>query len=810
MMSPGGGFGGGMSPSGAGGFGNTAATMAFDLEQTLDGPPSFDKALKAHQKQTSLAADDTLNFGAEDEELEQMDHEIFEPLNSFDPDMRELLIDTVNEKVRRILSLDPSKFENGKLPFGLRPDKKSNIEEELEAEIRKLNARIKELEEERDRYKQEAEELRRKIEEMRKRAGLPPEEHEPQVVQQAPPPQQIQRAGRGPAPPKEEVEAPPPQQLVVEGLTEKEVQKRIAEACKELNAKIAMLEAQLKQKNKEIEDLRKRLMEAMKPKKEKKEKVEEPEPEEEGPDETLPLKRRIRELEEQLRKSEKDREAAEDAMKELQRLLDEERSKPPPPPAVQKVVQKVDAPPEVDTFAVRKAQELLYKVLMKAGKELQVPPSDGGQAAVQKLLGDDPEHVKVKVKKGKTKAQAEAELCDQATPALEEWTSEILQAFEGLRKRIYDLENKPPKIIKEVVEKEAPVVKMKEESPREGKCYKKEHDGMEKRIKELEDEIARLLLTIDELRRRIEQLQAIPMDPDEEETVKSIMTKVGLQELAEASAGGGQKLKGVFERLYQDSVQRIQRYGMVRERMLLATKAYNSVVSSMGAGQPDPNAIPDFERLNETTRATLSGMWYNTEKIFKRCCEHAMSQGVEHTLLRTQGRKDLMGDLAELDTGAGLTDELPKARRTRDRLPGRRGERPQKLAGAAPTKAGKDAGTPTSQSFTSYVAQLREAQTTTARGEEFNRSSDKVMASPDRRVPSRQESAAALDNFKTLREACAPSSAGSAGNLSASRSLPALPRGRGYMQGADSPEAPLGKLPFSPSQFSAAVDARSP
>merc|ERR1719401_1572739 len=105
------------------------------------------------------------------------------------------------------------------------------------------------------------------------------------------------------------------------------------------------------------------------------------------------------------------------------------------------------------------------------------------------------------------------------------------------------------------------------------------------------------------------------MDPDEEDVVKSIMEKVGLKDLAEAS-GNGPKLKGVFERLYQDSVQRIQRYGMVRERMLLATKAYNSVIAGMGPGHPDPDAIPDFERLNETTRATLQGMWYNVEKIF--------------------------------------------------------------------------------------------------------------------------------------------------------------------------------------------------
>merc|ERR550532_401017 len=104
--------------------------------------------------------------------MEQMDHELFEPLDDFDEDMREILIDCVNEKVRRILSLDPSKFQNGKLPFGLRPDKMSASEEELEKEIRKLNARIDALEEERDRFRKEAEALRRQIDAMRRRFGV--------------------------------------------------------------------------------------------------------------------------------------------------------------------------------------------------------------------------------------------------------------------------------------------------------------------------------------------------------------------------------------------------------------------------------------------------------------------------------------------------------------------------------------------------------------------------------------------------------------------------------------------------------------
>merc|ERR1719262_205688 len=57
------------------------------------------------------------------EDLDIIDNEMFEPLATLDDEMKEICIDIVNEKVRRILSIDPTKFKGGKLPFGLRPDK---------------------------------------------------------------------------------------------------------------------------------------------------------------------------------------------------------------------------------------------------------------------------------------------------------------------------------------------------------------------------------------------------------------------------------------------------------------------------------------------------------------------------------------------------------------------------------------------------------------------------------------------------------------------------------------------------------------
>merc|ERR1712176_807107 len=96
-----------------------------------------------------------------EEEADAMDNEVFEPLAVFDDDMKEVLIDVVNEKVQRILLLNPDKFQN-RLPYGLRgnisdDDYIKQLREELQA-IKEING---ELKNENHRLKQQLDELRR-------------------------------------------------------------------------------------------------------------------------------------------------------------------------------------------------------------------------------------------------------------------------------------------------------------------------------------------------------------------------------------------------------------------------------------------------------------------------------------------------------------------------------------------------------------------------------------------------------------------------------------------------------------------------
>eukprot|EP00959_Pyramimonas_sp_CCMP1952_P138242 2893407-Pyramimonas_sp.AAC.1 len=58
------------------------------------------------------------------------------------------MVDLVNEKVRRILTLDPSKWQNGRLPFGLRPDDVTPEMANLEAQLASLKGLLKDANDE--------------------------------------------------------------------------------------------------------------------------------------------------------------------------------------------------------------------------------------------------------------------------------------------------------------------------------------------------------------------------------------------------------------------------------------------------------------------------------------------------------------------------------------------------------------------------------------------------------------------------------------------------------------------------------------
>uniref|UniRef100_A0A7S1RKR8 Uncharacterized protein n=1 Tax=Alexandrium catenella TaxID=2925 RepID=A0A7S1RKR8_ALECA len=304
-----------------------------------------------------------------------------------------------------------------------------------------------------------------------------------------------------------------------------------------------------------------------------------------------------------------------------------------------------------------------------------------------------------------------------------------------------------------------------------------------------QEEIARLLLLVDELRKRIEAMGESAVQEGSGSPVAASMEKFGLREVAEAR--GQQRLKGVFERLYQDACQRITRYSLIRERLLASNALCNQVMAALSTRQAeDGSEVPDFERLNATASAALGGMFYHTDYLFRATCQYAMSQGVENTLFKVRR------DFNDFDPNASEDTEQPdhdEARRHGPhRLPGRRSERPRKGGGQpASPRTGSTSVSPAKlkkasplaeehASFGQYVQSLKDANMEEEWRPKAGRDKKMMLSSSG--------------DFSTLKAAVLEKGkdggrANKGAGLVASQSLPALPKGRSLFQSPDSPAA---------------------
>lgn len=113
----------------------------------------------------------------------------------------------------------------------------------------------------------------------------------------------------------------------------------------------------------------------------------------------------------------------------------------------------------------------------------------------------------------------------------------------------------------------------------------------------------------------------------------------------------------VFERLYQDALQRAQRYGLIQARMRVANRACTDKIQraitaySTGEEEKDIQQKINFadvtsglDHLSETATAALRGMYYQPSTVFWRACEYAQHQGFEATMQQhcTRSLEDLL------------------------------------------------------------------------------------------------------------------------------------------------------------------------
>lgn len=683
-----------------------------------------------------LFGDDTLELLADQKQLDEMDNEIYEPLNQFDPDLRDLMMDCITEKVRRILSLDPSKYKNGRLPFGLKPDKGITLggEVDLEEELEKLREIIERLKEENEQLTRQLEAARAASERWKskfmelKESQVDPPKVATKVEVAEPPSAPLE------TPKRTRQEAAP----TIQGVSDEEVKRLLEEQEKAYKTKISALE------------------------------------------------KRIKALEEENRKLKEENERLEKKVAEANQRAEQERQKRLSEREQKKPEKEKEPPKPPDTTALDEArrasahfEKLAEEFKAKAAEWMEASRSAAELALrsftkVASITGHKIPSTELKFLQGFASA-ADPVAIDvgkfmrEASPKFEVWVSEALKKFQANLTPSEKPEKPPAPEVKEVATPE-PKEKVKEV------VYKgdpKEIQHLKQVTQRQQEEISRLLLTIDELRKRLENIRVVSMDagPGVASSVDSIMEKVGLKDIVDSSFASGLPrnppvLKGVFERLYSDAIQRIQRYSLIRQQMLLANKTYASVVDAISATDAEEaKKIPDFDAVNDTTDSTIRGMWYQTEYLFRRACEYAMAQGVEASLIKAQ--QSLVSEF-EVDNPQHTRHEVPR----KERSHGRRLERPP-----ARSKEDKDIDTtvcknPSSPAkddqtlqtpFMSYMAALREVH-----GE---------LTEKDK--PERKRHG--TDGFpKTLKAACADRSGQS--GLSTSHSLPALPKGRSMFQ----------------------------
>lgn len=719
----------------------------------------------------TLADDPSLMVQIGQEDLDRIDNELFEPLDTLDEDMREMCIDMINEKVRRILSVDPSKFKGGKLPFGLRADKDDSgltlRIAQLEAELEQSKADLANSQEENRELLKQMEAARRALENIKAQKNQPQVAERPaklEVHKEAPPSPISPGRGRGGSKPEEGPK----------GKTDEEVMKLIAEAKQELQKRIAELEKEAHQRELKLKEAMKKEEEAQKKAKEELD--------------------RANKAERALSKKEEENDGGknENELEQLKQKLAKaqadllEMSK--------KGAKKDPGRPSADFGGAEKAE--LEQKLEDAREKVQMMEKktrtsyaawQKGIAKYQALASVKDTDLKKKVEEMKN------DELEKSGRALEDWGEEVFQYVKAAFKAAQA--GKP--VVQEArVESKEVVKEVVKADPEDAIEIKR----LNARIGKQQEEISRLLITIDELRSRIESVKDIAVEspPEVAAGIQGAMKKAGLKEIMEAKAGP--KLKGVFERLYQDAIQRIQRLGLIRERMLIANKAYSNIVNaivSKGDKGMDPMSIPDLDRLSSTAEATLSGMWYNTDFLFRNTCDYAIAQGVESSLMKSQ--KLSLSEVIDASSNPDAImpiDEDPNSpgykarRRGSDRPTNRRGGERGKSTGHPGTTTGGDAShafwdlpggikgpksprtlrkeqlsDPAPSSFASYIAALREARGD-LRSDEWNR------VQMQERIPKASKSDGIELLPKTLKASVS----------TGSRSLPILPKGRGILQ----------------------------
>lgn len=850
---------------GAGAEGGGAGEDGFS---PVPGGVANSVGIKLGPEPQNIWEDETIPYNIDGEALTAMDNELYEPLHFFDEDQRDVMIDVINDKVRRILRMDPSKWKHGKLPFGLRDETVRQYveqmgggpDEDLEETVANLKDELEMLKaviRRKDFQIQKGENLLKRLKESGQIASTLEDPFKDDGGDAG---GGLGAAdGGGGAPPRRRgmIEQPPAEDDDDggggRGFTALELKEQVNKAVKPYQETINDLKQQLTDLRAELakKAAQKPTPEQPKPRRRNRRgpgddgEGDDDDCDDDGDDNDVgegeepgPNGRR--------RRRKKPTEPAPDPPPAPAPIPDRPDPSGPGgrrPPVTGDGTEPGPAPPPPDLPApagpdrelvrandtlkasvealvkmgdqLKDLRKFTFRALSAVGASQMLKPDVSGERRVEELMreckahGDQraawadgirkvpstdialPQAIARDLTEMSGTGGASGAKAREYDAALRKWCEAVLA---NLKAPQAPAPKPKPTPVEEPEPVPAPAPAPVDPPPPSGPSPAElENAKLKEKNKKQQEELAKLLLTIDELRTRLEALPAAAAEvgPGAVEVVDAAMGRVRLKDLTRQLAPP--KLKGVFERLYTDAVQRIQRYNLIQDQVVLANKIFVAAANAI-AGNEEAGELPDLERLNATAQAALRGMWYHTDHMFKSLQEYAVSKGMDATSASMRAAKPSIEEMMEAALDEDFDDVLDLDEGPRPRPAGRRSDRAPKYPGAVgnrafwnplpggvgpPPKSPRDLRNkilqdPEPTPFTAYVAQLKEARGDMGR-DEWRRA---AAAKPDRIKP-------ASANKKLDALLAFPRKPPAASGLSGSQSLPALPKGRNHYQAND-------------------------
>lgn len=284
---------------------------------------------------------------------------------------------------------------------------------------------------------------------------------------------------------------------------------------------------------------------------------------------------------------------------------------------------------------------------------------------------------------------------------------------------------------------------------------------------------------IEEMRHRLEQMQGllVTRGGDVAAELEKALKETGLKDLMEAKTG--KSLKNVYERLYQDALQRMQRVALILEQKAEAKELYfASVVAAKKLKGSQAHAPPpDLDRLTDAALTAIHGMWYHYDILFRNICEQSTAQSVRDNAI--DGYRLALSDVFGNDLDLQDFEDLGSLRVPQDVGNGRNAQvrpfverRISNSAGAVSPGGGIAFAAPSAKGRVKRVLDKCDSQSDFKSYMSKLQESGQAPSTPTTQLHAqRRQKADKSDSLTAL------TTGGKRNGLSASLSLPALPKG---------------------------------